>query len=177
MFVRATAFPQRRVAASKDVAKTPMQHSQIPRCSIRSLSRRPDCSCVRAAPHPRPLGPPAAARTVRAAPHPSFLSSLNFNQFPLIMSFRASLFVSQGTIDFSRRLDEDERRRVSDVFFQSILLHARSLPSVAGLSTPRGVGITVINLIVERLIRRRAQRPAVSVTHCARPTPYETAWR
>ena len=59
-----------------------------------------------------------------------------------------SLFVSQGTINLSLRLDDDERRRVSDGFFQRILLHARGFQSVPqGLSTPRSGGVTAINLV------------------------------
>ena len=55
-----------------------------------------------------------------------------------------SLFVSQQgtTIDLSRRLKDDERKRVCDAFFQSILFHARSLLSVEGQSR----GVETINL-------------------------------
>ena len=52
-----------------------------------------------------------------------------------------TIFVSQGTIDFSRRLKDDERRRLSDAFFQRILLHATSSPGGGG-----GV-VTDINLL------------------------------
>ena len=87
--------------------------------------------CMSTRPHRRAL----ILRLCDAVDYASFLENLTLRHLT-------------ATLDLSRRLDADERSRVSDGIFQSILVHARSLLSVPqGLSAPvGGTGVTSINL-------------------------------